>query len=87
MTLIKTTMPVQQRLRPHRESVPAAPRQHPAQRRKQQPVVELEPRLFGLPTKNRQLVPEHKNLQLLRPLTTPNQHDQLQQAADDDVQG
>jgi hypothetical protein len=64
-------MPVRERLWSHQESVPAAPRQHPAQRRKQHPVVELEPRLFDLPAKNRQLVPEHENLQLLRPLTTP----------------
>jgi hypothetical protein len=80
-------MPVQKRLRSHREGVPAASRQHSAQRRKQQPVVELESRLFGLPAKNRQLVPEHENLELLRPLATPKEHDQLQQAADDDVQG
>jgi hypothetical protein len=80
-------MPAQERLRSHREGLPALSRQHPAQRREKQPVVELEPRLFRLPAKNRQLVPKHKNLQLFRPLATPEQHDQLQQAADDDVQG
>ena len=57
------------------------------QRRKQHPVVKLEPRLANLPAKNRQLVPEHENLELLRPLATPEEHHELQQAADDDVQG
>jgi hypothetical protein len=32
-------------------------------------------------------MPEHEYLQLLRPLATPKEHDQLQQTADDDVQG
>jgi hypothetical protein len=49
--------------------------------------VRLEPRPADLPAKNRQLVPQHENLQLLRPLTTPEEHHQLQQAADDEVQG
>ena len=57
----------------------------PTQCRKQHPVVKLEPRLFDLPPKNRQLLPEHKNLQLLRPLTTPEEHHELQHAAHDDV--
>jgi hypothetical protein len=41
-------------------------RQHPAQRRKQQPVVRLELRPADLPAKSRQLMPEHENLELLR---------------------
>lgn len=57
------------------------------QRRKQHPVVKLEPRLSDLPPKNRQLVPEYENLQLLRRLTTPEEYHELQQAAHDDVQG
>jgi hypothetical protein len=39
------------------------PRQHPAQRRKQQPVVRLELRPADLPATNRQLMPEHENLE------------------------
>jgi hypothetical protein len=50
-------------------------------------VVKLEPRRSDLPAKNPHLVPEHENLQLLRPLTTPKERDQLQQPGDDDVQG
>jgi hypothetical protein len=53
-------MPVQQRLRPDRESVPRAARQQPAQRRKQNAVVDFEPRLPNLPAKHRQLVAEHR---------------------------
>jgi hypothetical protein len=80
-------MPAQERLRPHEERVPAAPRQHTAQRRKQHAVRKLEPRPADLPAKDRQLVPEHEYLQLFRPITASAENDQLQQPADDDVQG
>jgi hypothetical protein len=45
----------------------------------------LEPRLADLPAKNRQLVPEHEDLQLFRPLTPAEKNDQLEQAVEDDV--
>jgi hypothetical protein len=32
-------------------------------------------------------MPEHENLEVLRPATTAKQHHELQQAANDDVQG
>jgi hypothetical protein len=51
----------------------------------QAPVVRLEPRPPDLPAKNRQLVPEHEDLKLLRPVTAPEQNDQLQQPADNSV--
>ena len=38
-----------------------------------------------LPAKDRQLVSEDEDLQLLRPLTTAEKHDQLKQAAEDEV--
>jgi hypothetical protein len=79
-------MPAQQRLRLNHERLPAASRQDPAQRREQQPVVRLESRLTDLPTEDRQLVPEHENLELLRPVTPSEEHDQLQQPTDDGVQ-
>jgi hypothetical protein len=69
------TVPPQERLRPHQEDVPAAPRQHSTQRRKHQPVVRLEPRPADLPAKNRQLVPEHEDLQRLRPITATEEHE------------
>jgi hypothetical protein len=45
----------------------------------------LEPRLADLSAKDRQLVPEHEDLQLLRPLASAEKHDKLEQAAEDDV--
>jgi hypothetical protein len=49
--------------------------------------VRLEPRLADLPAENRQLMPEHENFQLLRAIAASDHHDQLQQPADEDVQG
>jgi hypothetical protein len=62
------------------------PRQHPAQRRKQQPVVRLELRPADLPAKNRQLMPEHESLELLRSVTPSEEHHQLEQPAGEDIQ-
>jgi hypothetical protein len=45
----------------------------------------LKPWLANLPAKNRQLMPEHENLQLLRLLTTAKKNDKLDQAAEDEV--
>ncbi len=75
------------RSRPHRERVPGAARQHPAEGRQQHSVVRLEPRAPDLTAKNRQLVAEHENLQLLRSIASPDEHNQLQQATDDEVEG
>jgi hypothetical protein len=47
-------------------------------RRQQQPVVRLEPRTVHLVTKNRQLVSEHENLEILGSILAAEQHDQLQ---------
>jgi hypothetical protein len=80
-------VPAQQRLRLHQEGAPRAARQHPAQRRQQHSVVWLEPRPVDLPAKDRKLVAEQENLELLRSIAASDEHDQLQQAADDDVQG
>jgi hypothetical protein len=80
-------MPSQQRLRPYKECVPAAPRQHPAQRREQQSVVRLETRLADLAAQNRKFVAKHENLQFLRPILPTEEHDQLQQPTHDDVKG
>src|SRR5262249_2465203 len=62
----ESAMPLQQRLRPHQERMPRAPRQHSTQRREEEPIARLEAWLSNLPTKNRQLVAEDENLQLLR---------------------
>jgi hypothetical protein len=46
----------------------------------------LEPRLADLPAKDRQLVAEHEDLELLLTITAAEQNDQLEQPADEDVQ-
>jgi hypothetical protein len=80
-------MPAQKRLRPNEEGVPGAARQHATERGQQQPVVYLQSRPARLPAKNRQLVSEHEDLQLLRSITAANEHDQLEQPADNEVDG
>jgi hypothetical protein len=72
------SMPAEECLRAHRENVPTAARQHPAQRCKQQPVVRLKPRLADLPAEDRQLMAEHENLELLLTIAAGEEHDQLQ---------
>jgi hypothetical protein len=79
-------VPAQQRLRPHQEDIPAAARQRAAQRGKQQSIVLLKARPPDVAAKDRQLVPEHENLQLLRPIASSTEHHQLQQPAYDDIQ-
>lgn len=81
----QSAMPEQERLRPHRERVPGAARKDPAECRQQDSVVHFEPGPPNLAAKDRQLVPEHENLQLLGSVAAPDEHDQLQRAADDDV--
>jgi hypothetical protein len=49
--------------------------------------VHLEARAAGLATKDRQLVAKHQNLELLGSVAATEEHDELQQAADNDVQG
>jgi hypothetical protein len=72
------SMPAQKRLRPHQERPPRATRQHPAERRENQPVPRRELRPPRLPPQNRQLVTQHEDLQFLRALAAPEQHDQLE---------
>jgi hypothetical protein len=79
-------MPGKQRLRPHRKRSPRAAGKHPAERRQQHSVVHLEARPPGLAAKDRQLMAQHQNLELLRSILAPEEHEQFEQAADDDVQ-
>jgi hypothetical protein len=48
--------------------------------------VRLKARPADLAAKDRQLVAEHENLELLGSITAAQEHDQLEQTADDDVQ-
>jgi len=54
--------------------------QHPAERRQEHPVVRRELRPLHLAPQDRQLVPQHQDLQFLRALAAPEQHHQLQQS-------
>jgi hypothetical protein len=78
---------VQKGFRLHREDVPGAARKHPAERRQEHSIVHLESRAPALPAKDRELVPEHEDLEFLRSVASSDEHDQLQQAAEDDVHG
>ncbi len=78
-------MPARERFRPHHECLPRTARQHPTERREQQPVAGLKPRPFRLPAQDQQLMTQHEDLQFLRALAAPEQNDQLEQPADDDV--
>jgi hypothetical protein len=83
----QSAMPEQQRLAPHREGVPGTARQHPAERSTQQPVLGLEPWSADLAAKDRKLVAERENLQLLGSVAAADEHDQLEQAQDNDLEG
>jgi hypothetical protein len=48
--------------------------------------VHLEARPADPAAKDRQLMAEQQNLELLRSILAPEEHEQLEQAADDDVQ-
>jgi hypothetical protein len=56
-------------------------RQHPAERRQHEPVARREPRPPYLPTQDRQFMTQRKDLQLLRPIATREQHQQPEQPA------
>jgi hypothetical protein len=80
-------MPGQERLRLHEEGVPGAARQNTAARRQEQAVVRPQPRPRDLTAKDRQLMAEHENLELLGSVSAADEHDQLEQPADNDVEG
>lgn len=60
---------------------------HPAERRQQDPAMCLEAQPPDPAAKDRQLVAKHENLELLGSIATTEEHDELEQATDDDVQG
>ena len=78
-------VPAQQRSRTDRESRPRPARHRATQRRQEQPIrlsQLLPPRL---PAQDRELVPQHKDLQLLRPRRTAADDNQFEQTANDQV--
>ena len=79
-------MPCQERLGLHEEGVPGAARQNAAERRQEESVLGLDARPADLAAKDRQLMAEHEDLELLCAITAGDEHDQLKQAAERDVQ-
>jgi hypothetical protein len=78
-------VPAQQRVRPHQEARPGRARQRAAQRRQQRSIGPRQPWPSRLPPQNSQLVPQHKNLQLLRAARPPQQPHQREQVPHDEI--
>jgi hypothetical protein len=76
------TVPAQQRRRAHRKTRPGASRQRPRKRREDRSIDGTDPHSSGRPAQDRQLVPEHQDLELLRPFRSAQQQDELNQAAE-----
>jgi hypothetical protein len=72
-------VPAQKRRRRDKQGRPRWPRQRPAQRRQQHTVGRPQLRPSHLALQDLQLVAQHKNLELLRPLGAQAKHDQLEQ--------
>jgi hypothetical protein len=76
----KLAVPAQQRRRRNeRRFQPGLPRQHPGKRRQQHPIRLCQLRTSDLTLEHPQLVAEQQYLDLLLPLRTTPQHDQLKQ--------
>src|SRR5205085_2020398 len=74
-------MPAQQRRRRDQKRLPARAWQYPTRRGKEDPIGRRQLWPTGLPTKNRQLMAKHDDLELLEPLRARPEHDELKQAA------
>src|SRR6266508_3243707 len=77
-------MPAQQRRRLNQERAPA-PRQQLAERRQQDPIGRPQARPPDLAPQHLQLMPQHQDLKLLRPLRTTKENQQLEQTPNDPV--
>ena len=78
-------VPAQQRRRLDQERPPPLPRQQLAERRQQDTIARAQARPPELAPQHVQLMPQHQDLKLLRPLRTTKQNQQLEQTADDPV--
>jgi len=72
-------VPAKQRRRADRQARPRTLRQSPRKRGEDRSIDRTEPRSLRLPAQDRQLMPEHQDLELLRALRPAQQHDQLNQ--------
>jgi hypothetical protein len=81
----KVAMPAQQRRRLDQERAMPPPRQQLVERRQQDTIGRPQPRPPDLAPQHLQLMPQHRNLKLLRPLRTTKQNQQLEQTANNPV--
>jgi hypothetical protein len=75
---IRFAVPAQQGGRGDNKRGPLRPGQQPGQGRQHRPLGWFQIRALDLATQHRDLMAKDKNLDLVRPLTTHAQHDQLQ---------
>jgi len=73
-------VPAQQRRRLHTERRPQGPRQHAAERGKENPINRLKARTPDLTLQHPQLMAQNENFDLLRLLRPQAQDEQLEQA-------
>jgi hypothetical protein len=78
-------VPAQQRLRLHEEARPAGPGQHAADRGQQRPVGGLQPESWDLAAQDGELVAEHQDLKVGGAITTSEQGEELDGAAQREV--
>jgi hypothetical protein len=74
-------LPVPAQKRPRRHN--PHPQQIPRQRRQHEPVLRLQQWTSHLPTQHRHLMTQDQQLDVLRRLTTPTDHDERQQQSED----
>ena len=78
-------MPAQRCRRARRQACPGAPRERPRERSEDRPIDAPEPSAPRLPTQDRQLMPQQEDLEFLRALRSAQQHHQLKQAAESQI--
>jgi hypothetical protein len=78
-------MPAQQRVRSDRKARPSESRQRATQRRQKRTIAARQLRPSGLPAEDRELVAQHKDLQLVRTAWPPQQPDQREQVPHSDI--
>jgi hypothetical protein len=81
----KLAVPAKQCLRLDRKDGPGWPGQRTAQRRQKNTISPRQLRSGGLPAQDRQLVPEHEDLQLLRATRPPQQPYQREHVPDNEI--
>ena len=82
----ESSVPTTNRLGSHKDAAPPVARQQPGERREQDPISRAAVRPSNLPAKQDQLVPQDKDLDLVRSLRPATQHGQSEQLSQQPVQ-